>query len=309
MSERKRAGHRRPGRAAARPTAGPVPPLQRLQKLLASAGYGSRREIEGWIRDGRISINGTIANLGDQARGDEQILLDGHRLSSRRLSGPPRQLLLYHKPEGEVVTRHDEEGRTTIFSSLPKPAGGGRWISVGRLDINTSGLLLLTTDGELANRLMHPSQQIEREYAVRTLGEIPQEALARVASGVELEDGPARFEQINEAGGEGANRWFHVSLREGRNREVRRLWEAVGVQVSRLIRIRYGSITLPRHLRPGQARVATTAELNSLVALAGLPREKPQLKNSKGGGKGAVRNTSSQRRQQRGGERGGRGKR
>ncbi len=255
------------------------PPLQRLQKLLAAAGYGSRREIEAWIRAGRISVDGVISTLGDQARGDELIRLDGHRLSSRRLTTPPTQILLYHKPEGEVVTRHDEEGRTTIFSSLPRPKQGGRWISVGRLDLNTSGLLLLTTDGELANRLMHPSNEIEREYAVRILGEIPEGALERLRAGVELEDGPARFERLAEAGGEGANRWFHVTLKEGRNREVRRMWEAVGVQVSRLIRIRFATITLPRGLHPGRARQATVDESRSLLAAAGVePRPEPSTR-------------------------------
>ena len=249
----------------------------RLQKVLAAGGYGSRREIEEWIAAGRLSVDGTIATLGTRVHGDELIRLDGRKLSTKRLAGAPRQILLYHKPEGQVVTRRDEEGRETVFSRLPRPEQGGRWINVGRLDLNTSGLLIFTTDGELAHRLMHPSTEIEREYAVRVLGEVSEETIAALEHGVELDDGTARFERIKDAGGEGANHWYHVVIKEGRNREVRRLWESQGVTVSRLIRIRFGPITLPRDLRGGRYRAANYPERNQLLHAAGLPPEqKPE---------------------------------
>lgn len=177
--------------------------------------------------------------------------------------------MLYHKPEGELTTRKDPEGRPTVFEGLPR-LRRGRWISIGRLDFNTSGLLLFTTDGELANRLMHPAHEIEREYAVRVLGKITDEQLAALTKGVRLEDGTAKFDAVRDAGGEGANHWYHVTLREGRNREVRRLWEAVGVTVSRLIRIRYGSISLPRNLPRAGCREATQEEVQALLELAGM---------------------------------------
>ena len=246
---------------------------ERLQKVLAAAGYGSRREIEGWIAEGRISIDGVIATLGTRVHGDELIRLDGRKLSSRRIEGAPRQVLLYNKPEGEVVTRHDEAGRDTVFKRLPEPEQGGKWINIGRLDLNTSGLLIFTTDGELAHRLMHPSSEIEREYAVRVLGEVDEATIAKLEEGVELEDGPARFARVKEAGGEGANRWYHVVITEGRNREVRRLWESQGVTVSRLIRIRFGPIALTRDLRSGRYRQANYPERNQLLHAAGLPPE------------------------------------
>jgi len=224
---------------------------EKLQKVLARAGYGSRREIENWIEAGRIKVNKRVATLGDRVSESDRIQIDGKFVPQSRLKEQRSRVLIYHKPVGEVCTRNDPEGRDTVFKHLPR-LSSGRWISIGRLDITTSGLLLVTTDGELANRLMHPSHQIEREYAVRVLGEVNHDMLKRLQQGVELEDGPARFDTVIDAGGEGANHWYHVVLHEGRNREVRRLWESQGLQVSRLMRVRYGSIVLPRGQKPGR---------------------------------------------------------
>ena len=247
---------------------------ERLQKVLANAGLGSRRQIEEWIRAGRVDVNGQIAQLGDRVRPTDRVRLDGRLIHARRLQVPERQILVYNKPEGELVTRSDPQGRKTVFESLPRPKGG-RWVSIGRLDINTMGLLLLTTDGELANRLMHPSGEIEREYAVRVLGEVTPEALQQLQTGVELDDGPAHFADITDLGGEGANRWYGVTLREGRYREVRRMWEVVGAKVSRLKRVRFGPVALGTTDRVGRWRDATADERAALLALAGLPPETP----------------------------------
>jgi len=203
--------------------------------------------------------------------------VDGRPVAHRRLEAPEREVLVYNKPEGELVTRKDPEGRRTVFDRLPR-LKHGRWIPVGRLDLNSSGLLLLTTDGELANRLMHPSRQVEREYAVRVMGEITEQQLKQLTHGVELEDGPARFEEIVESGGEGINRWFHVVIMEGRQREVRRMWEAVGAQVNRLKRVRYGSVILDSALKVGRWRYLTDDEINKLLESMGLPAEKRSRK-------------------------------
>ena len=237
---------------------------ERLQKVLARAGHGSRRQIEDWIRAGRIEVDGTTATLGCTISGREKIRIDGKPVSfAAAISRTSHRTLMYHKPVGELTTRSDPEGRPTVFDRLPV-IKTGRWISVGRLDLNTSGLLLLTTDGDLANRLMHPSGEIDRVYAVRVLGEVGEDLLVRLRQGVRLEDGMAAFTDIRDAGGSGANHWYHITLREGRNREVRRLWESQGVQVSRLMRVSFGPISLPRQLRPGKHRELTRQETVAL---------------------------------------------
>jgi 23S rRNA pseudouridine2605 synthase len=247
----------------------------RLQKVLADAGLGSRREIERWISGGRVRVNGQVAKLGDRVTSADRIRLDGKDLNRRTARQAELRVIAYNKPEGEVVTRSDPQGRPTAFRRLPH-IKGGRWVAVGRLDISTSGLLLLTNRGELANRLMHPSREVEREYAVRILGGMPPETLQRLTGGIELEDGPARFERVEDAGGSGANHWFHVVLREGRNREVRRLWEAAGCKVSRLIRIRYGNVTLGARVFAGHWRDLTEEETAGLLVLAGMERPRAQ---------------------------------
>jgi 23S rRNA pseudouridine2605 synthase len=242
-----------------------------LQKLLAAAGLGSRRSVEQWIRDGRLTIAGRVAQLGDRAAPGDEVCLDGRKLDLNPEQLTSRELLLYHKPVGEMTTRSDPQGRPTVFERLPQPKSG-RWITVGRLDVNTSGLLLFTTDGELAHLLMHPSSEIEREYLVRVRGR-PQPGLIRqLLEGVHLDDGPARFDRVSqeinaEEPSDGINTTFRVILHEGRNREVRRLWQAVGLEVSRLLRVRYGPIELPRELRPGTSRLA---DAKSIELLAGI---------------------------------------
>ncbi|MDF1588655.1 MAG: pseudouridine synthase [Gammaproteobacteria bacterium] len=242
---------------------------ERIQKILARAGYGSRRQIETWIKEGKVTRNGEVANLGDQAEIGDTLRLDGKPLSPKRLWQQPQQVLLYNKPVGEVCTRKDPEGRRTIFQALPTPEQG-RWVSVGRLDINTSGLIILTTDGELANKLMHPSNEMDREYAVRVLGEVTTDMMQTLRDGVELEDGKAKFADIQEAGGEGANHWYHVVIQEGRNREVRRLWESQGVQVSRLMRVRYGPIIIPNQLKMGKWMMLQGKDLDALYEAVDL---------------------------------------
>jgi 23S rRNA pseudouridine2605 synthase len=251
---------------------------ERIQKVLARAGYGSRRQVEGWIKEGRVTCNGEIATLGDQISEGDRLQIDRKPLSPKRLWQQPKQVILYNKPVGEVCTRSDPEGRKTIFQSLPIPEEG-RWVSVGRLDLNTSGLIILTTDGELANTLMHPSNEMDREYAVRVLGDVSKEMMQTLRDGVELEDGMAQFADIQEAGGEGANKWFHVVIQEGRNREVRRLWESQGIQVSRLMRVRYGPVIMPNNLRVGHWMKLEGQDLDYLYEQAGLkPVSEPKPK-------------------------------
>jgi 23S rRNA pseudouridine2605 synthase len=226
--------------------------MERLQKLLASAGHGSRREIEQWIRAGRVTLAGRIAQLGDRAEPGADIRLDGQALGSP--AAREREVLIYHKPAGEVTTRRDPAGRPTVFERLPPPPSG-RWVVIGRLDVNTTGLLLFTTDGALAHRLMHPSAEVEREYLVRVHGNPGPQVLEQLRAGVMLEDGPARFDRIVPGGHSESHSWFRVTLREGRNREVRRLWQKVGLEVSRLTRLRFGLVELPDDLRPGAWRL------------------------------------------------------
>lgn len=252
---------------------------EKLQKVLARAGFGSRRHIETWIVAGRITVNDTLAKLGDRVTAEDRIRIDGQAPQTHRLAGAKRRVLAYYKAEGEVCTRSDPEGRPTIFDQLPV-LRSGRWIAVGRLDINSSGLLLLTTDGELANRLMHPSTGLEREYAVRILGKVDAVMLNRLTEGVMLDDGSAAFNSVKNAGGAGANHWYHVTLTEGRNREVRRLWESQGVKVSRLTRVRYGPIPLRRGLRAGRWEDLENEDIQVLLAATGLAspdhREQPR---------------------------------
>ena len=236
----------------------------KLHKALADAGHGSRREIEEWIVAGRVSVNGEPAHVGQRIGPDDKVRLNG-RLVNLRLGGSRQpRVVLYHKPEGEIVSRDDPEGRPSVFDHLPK-IRSGRWITVGRLDFNSCGLLIATSSGELANRLMHPRYGIDREYAVRVLGELSEDTLKQLAEGIQLEDGLARFIRIEEAGGDGANRWYNVTLAEGRNREVRRMFDAVGVTVSRLMRVRYGPIHLPPQLKRGQCRELSEGEVKSLL--------------------------------------------
>src|SRR6202011_2531741 len=242
----------------------------RLQKLLAAAGLGSRRSVEQWIRDGRVTIAGRVAQLGDRAAPDDEVCLDGRKLDLNPEQLTSREPLLYHKPVGEVTTRSDPQGRPTVFERLPQPRNG-RWITVGRLDVNTSGLLLLTTDGELAHRLMHPSSEIDREYLVRVRGRPSEFAINQLLEGVPLEDGPARFDSIVQDETDGSHTTFRVVLHEGRNREVRRIWSAIGFEVSRLMRIRYGPIELPRDLRPGGSRIADADLATKLARAVHLP--------------------------------------
>jgi 23S rRNA pseudouridine2605 synthase len=249
----------------------------KLHKALADAGFGSRRELEEWILAGRVSVNGEPAHVGQRVGPDDRIRVNGKLIQLKFQQRLPR-VLVYHKPEGEIVSRDDPAGRPSVFGKLPR-LKNGRWISIGRLDFNSCGLLLFTNDGSLANRLMHPRYEIEREYAVRVLGEASPEMIERLRQGVELEDGPASFSRIVEAGGEGANHWYRVALAEGRNREVRRMFEAVGLTVSRLMRVRYGPVHLSPRLKRGQCRDLESAEVQALLKL--LP---PDLKTTPAGG-------------------------
>ncbi len=247
----------------------------KLQKLLAHAGHGSRREIETWISDGRITVNGKRAKLGERASANDRILLDGKLVSLSSRHSESIKALIYHKPEGEICTRKDPAGRPTVFENLPAIMNG-RWVSVGRLDINTSGLLLFTNNGELANKLMHPSTGLEREYLVRVRGRASDKTLEQLTrKGVDIDGKPAKFESVLAAdmAEEGTNHWYRVIIKEGRNREVRRMWDAVGHTVSRLKRVRYGTIKLTRDLKRGKVSKMAPKQLEKMVTAVGLQDE------------------------------------
>jgi 23S rRNA pseudouridine2605 synthase len=243
-------------------------PPQRLHKLLALAGLGSRRDMEELIASGRVTINGEVAQVGAAVTPADVVKLD-HRILHLPFEAELPRVLLYHKPEGEIVSQDDPEKRASVFDKLPR-VKNGRWVAIGRLDINTSGLLIFTTSGELANHFMHPRYEVEREYAVRLMGELTEAQMDQLKVGIELEDGPAQFDQIQDRGGEGANHWYQVTLREGRNREVRRLFEALGLMVSRLMRVRFGPVGLPARLKRGQMMELPPREVGDLLTWAGL---------------------------------------
>ncbi|MBM3392429.1 MAG: pseudouridine synthase [Betaproteobacteria bacterium] len=236
---------------------------QKLHKMLAQAGLGSRRELEEWILAGRVSVNGKPAHVGQRIGPQDRVRVNGRPVNLKFGPRTPR-VLIYHKQEGEIVSRDDPEGRPSVFDKLPR-IGGGRWVNVGRLDFNTEGLLIFTSNGELANRLMHPRYELEREYAVRIVGELSEAQEDALLEGIELEDGAAHFNSLFARGGEGTNRWYHVTLNEGRNREVRRLFEAIGVQVSRLIRVRFGPVSLPPRLKRGMVTELAEEEVRALM--------------------------------------------
>ena len=244
------------------------PSGEKLQKVLARTGLGSRREMERWIEQGRVTVEGRPASLGDRVNASARITVDGKPLNTA--PAEETRCILYHKPTGEVCSRKDPQGRRTVFERLPK-LKSGRWISIGRLDYNTSGLLLFTTDGELANKLMHPGSNIEREYMVRVMGQWDESMLQRLMEGVMLDDGMARFADIQDGGGDGINHWYYVVLMEGRNREVRRLWESQGLTVSRLKRVRYGEVFIPSRVKQGQWVELDPKEIKSLYRMADLP--------------------------------------
>lgn len=247
---------------------------EKLHKMLAQAGLGSRRAMEERIRAGEVTVNGRVAGIGDRVTAEDRIKV-GERIVRWPQADQLPRVLLYHKPEGEIVSNDDPQGRPTVFAKLP-PARGAKWLAIGRLDFNTSGLLIFTTSGDLANRMMHPRFEVEREYAVRVLGNVHPAALDALRAGVQLEDGVARFEYLEEEGGEGANRWFRVLLKEGRNRVVRRLFESQGLTVSRLMRVRFGIIALPPRLKRGQFIELAAEEVQRLLAWSAAPGEPEQ---------------------------------
>lgn len=251
---------------------------EKLQKVLARAGVGSRRQMEVWIQEGRISVNGKVASLGDRVEEQDTIRVNGRIIKQSKLKPDIPRVLAYYKPEGEICTEKDPEGRPTVFQKLPR-LDKGRWVMVGRLDLNTSGLLLFTNNGELANKLMHPSSRIDREYAARILGDVDAEMIAKLKQGVVLEDGIAKFTDVQKFETKeqmyeettSANQWYHVVLMEGRNREVRRLWESQGVRVSRLMRVRYGPVFLDQSRGKGDLRELSLGELNKLLSWVDMP--------------------------------------
>jgi 23S rRNA pseudouridine2605 synthase len=260
--------HERGGGRSAFPAQAADVHSEKLQKVLAQAGVGSRRDMEVAIVAGRVRVNGIPATIGTRVTPHDRIQIDGRPVRKSKPDRLPR-ILIYHKPEEEIVSRDDPEGRASVFDSLPR-VKGGKWISVGRLDYNTSGLLIFTTSGDLANRLSHPRFEVEREYAVRVMGELSEEQCATLCSGVQLQDGMAKFEWLREEGGAGANHWYRVMLREGRNREVRRMFEAIGVMVSRLMRVRFGMINLPSHVKRGAVKELDEKQVKDVLDWAGV---------------------------------------
>jgi 23S rRNA pseudouridine2605 synthase len=258
-----------------RPQRPSEPRAERLQKIMATAGLGSRRALEKRIAAGEVQLNDRVAELGATAGPGDVIRLENRRWKVA-VSAPAHRCLVYNKPDGEVTTRSDPQGRPTVFDRMPR-LKGQRWIAVGRLDINTTGLLLMTTDGELAHALMHPSNNVDREYACRVRGPVAPEVLERLKEGVELDDGPAHFSDIVASGGSEGNLWFHVTILEGRNREVRRLWASQGIRVSRLKRVRYGAVFLPKRLLMGKTHELTAADYRVLREDVGLPAPRPEL--------------------------------
>jgi 23S rRNA pseudouridine2605 synthase len=257
---------------------------EKLHKVLADAGIGSRRDMEELIIAGRVSVNGEPAHIGQRVLATDQVRINGKPLP-RKAPGRPPRVLLYHKPAGEIVTADDPGARPTVFEKLPR-VSGGRWIAVGRLDISTEGLLIFTTSGELANRLMHPRYEVERDYAVRVLGEVTEDQRRQLLEGVQLDDGPAKFSRVEDAGGEGANRWYRVTITEGRNREVRRIFDAIGLTVSRLIRIRFGAIQLPRSLSRGRYQELAPEWVQAWVHDLGIGLDEVRQRSGGPSGKG-----------------------
>ena len=271
----------RRGRETQKRVLSPDDDAPKLHKVLAEAGMGSRREMEELIVAGRVSVNGEPAHIGQRIMPTDQVRINGKPIK-RRLPNKPPRVLIYHKPTGEIVSHADPEGRASVFDKLPTMKTA-KWLAVGRLDFNTEGLLMLTTSGDLANRFMHPRYSVEREYAVRVVGELSESSRQKLLHGIELEDGPANFLRIRDGGGEGTNHWYHVALAEGRNREVRRMFEAVGLMVSRLIRTRHGPISLPRGLRRGRWEELEDSQVRSLMASVGLKAPVEEKGGKRGG--------------------------
>ncbi len=257
---------------------------EKLQKILARAGFGSRRSVEPLIAEGHVKVNGRVATLGDRATIDDRIMVKDRLIKESRLEKQPTKVILYNKPEGRICTRNDEKGRDTIFDQLPR-IFNGRWISIGRLDLNTSGLMILTNNGELANRMMHPSYEMEREYTVRVFGDVTDATIKKMIKGVTLEDGVARFTRIQkmQQAEEGQNKWYRVTLKQGKYREVRRIWESQGHPVSRLHRVRYGLFTIPKNLRKGKVEELSWKQVNQLLKSVELKEEaRPDMRSQQG---------------------------
>ncbi|VVE34318.1 pseudouridine synthase [Pandoraea cepalis] len=292
-----KAAAKRGRRPADRRVLSPDDEAPKLHKVLAEAGMGSRREMEELILAGRVSVNAEPAHIGQRILPTDQVRING-KLVKRRITSKPPRVLLYHKPSGEIVSHSDPEGRASVFDRLP-PMKTAKWLAVGRLDFNTEGLLILTTSGDLANRFMHPRYGIEREYAVRTVGQLSEASRQQLLRGIELDDGKANFLRLQDGGGEGSNHWYHVALTEGRNREVRRMFDAAGLMVSRLIRTRYGPLTLPRGLKRGRYEELDEAQVRSLFATVGMkmPGTGSDDKSSVGGRGGKAGAPKEPRRQ------------